>query len=242
MSHGSSFVQSSLVRFCVLAGFLGGAVGQSACVVEDDPELREAVWIGPEQGANELVPDLEPNYLDEQEAQDVFGALDQEEVDVYGPFGEELDDLVAEPDLQLASWTQWYDRDNPSGNGDYENRSLQAGVCASPSGVECRTVSGLALWQTGEVVTCSTNAGFICVNADQPDGDCDYDYKVRFLCPDACVPATCGFGDCGIISDGCGGIINCGPCNPTCIIGYCSDGSCCGPLGQCNNGGPCLYL
>lgn len=241
MNHSSSYIRSSLVRLCVAAGLLGSSAGLSACVVDDDAELREAVWIGPEQGANELVPDLEPNYFDEQEARDVLGDLDPEDQEIDGPLGDDIDGLVAEADLQLASWTQWYDRDNPSGNGDYENRSLQAGVCASPSGVECRTVSGLALWQTGEVVTCSANAGLICVNANQPDGDCDYDYKVRFLCPDTCNPNTCSPLDCGNISDGCGGTINCGPCD-TCFIGYCSDGSCCGPLGQCLNGGPCLYL
>ena len=241
MSHSSSHIRSSLARLCVAAGLLGGSAGLSACVVEDDADLREAVWIGPEQGANELVPDLEPNYFDEQEAQDVLGDLDPDDQEIEGPIGDDINDLVTEADLQFASWTQWYDRDNPSGNGDYENRSLQAGVCASPSGVECRTVSGLALWQTGEVVTCSANAGLICVNANQPDGDCDYDYKVRFLCPDTCNPNTCAPFQCGNIPDGCGGTINCGACD-TCLIGYCSDGSCCGPSGQCLNGGPCLYI
>ncbi|MEL7371720.1 MAG: hypothetical protein AAFN74_22540 [Myxococcota bacterium] len=125
-----------------------------------------------------------------------------------------------------ATWTQWFDRDNPSGTGDWELRSLQAGVCPSPTGVECRTTSNLALWQTGEVVSCSVN-GLVCRNSDQPDGDCDYDYKVRYLCPDCELP-TCGPGQCGTISNSCGSV-NCGPC-PECTNGsirYEPTGSCC---------------
>ncbi len=144
-----------------------------ACGVDED---SDEIWVGEERGASELIPDETPSFVDEAELREVFGdeALD-----------DEIDGLTAEPDTQHgSSWTGWYDRDNPSGNGDYESRHLQSGVCSTPTGVECRTVGGLALWDTGELVSCSAMGGLVCVNADQPDGECDYDYKVRFLCPD----------------------------------------------------------
>lgn len=80
-------------------------------------------------------------------------------------------------------WTQWYDRDNPSGSGDYEDRASQVGVCANPVEVECETTSGLDAASTGEVITCTPSGGLVCVNSNQPDGVCNYDYRVRFGCP-----------------------------------------------------------
>jgi hypothetical protein len=202
-----------------------------ACAV--DEEASEP-WIGEERGALELIPDETPSFVDEAELQDVMG-------------DEALDEFVAEPDVQEDGWTGWYDRDNPSGNGDWELRSLQAGVCSSPTGVECRTITGLALWQTGEVVSCSAIDGLLCLNSSQPDGVCNYDYKVRFLCP-SCVPATCAPGQCGHVPNGCeDGTIWCGICAPPppppllCPWGVCDNGDCCENNFQCANNMCNLY-
>ena len=51
-----------------------------------------------------------------------------------------------------AGWTQWYDRDNPGGTGDWEllQSLLQeypdSDLCANPSGIERREVSGNPLY------------------------------------------------------------------------------------------------
>lgn len=86
--------------------------------------------------------------------------------------------LVTDP------WTRWRDRDDPSGSGDWENKSLQTGVCANPTGFEARRVSdGRRASSSSEVFyRFSAADGLVCRNADQPDNRC-LDYKVRFLCP-----------------------------------------------------------
>jgi len=86
-----------------------------------------------------------------------------------------------------VTWTPWLDRDDPSGNGEGEHLSIfvsEGRACANPQAVECRRISdGMPADQTGEVLTCSTSAGLVCLNADQGDRYCD-DYEVRFLCAD----------------------------------------------------------
>lgn len=84
-------------------------------------------------------------------------------------------------------WTAWFDRDDPTGNGDGEHLSALimegAAVCAHPLDVRCRRKSDQVDHRmTGEVVTCTPSAGSICLNADQSDLMCD-DYEVQFLCP-----------------------------------------------------------
>jgi hypothetical protein len=51
-------------------------------------------------------------------------------------------------------WTDWINRDGPSGIGDFETvaNDLTAGGCASPIWIECKTTTGLFCWQTGEVI------------------------------------------------------------------------------------------
>jgi len=96
--------------------------------------------------------------------------------------------------FRCASWTGWLDRDNASGNGDYETRidflywgQLPA-TCTAPGGVECQTTGGMDWTLTGEVYTCNTSVGGACTNSQQPDGYC-MDYRVRFLCP--CMDGSC---------------------------------------------------
>ncbi len=164
---------------------LTSAFSLGGCDVEEPSELdaQPVYWVGPERLDAEHVPDDSAQYLDDSMEDD-----DSAERSL----NDDIPDIVAETDSTASvSWTQWFDRDNPSGTGDWELRHLQSGVCASPSGVQCRTVQGLYLWETGENVSCSID-GLLCENDEQPDGQCDHDYKVRFLCPDDEEPPTAG--------------------------------------------------
>ena len=97
-------------------------------------------------------------------------------------------------------WTDWLDRDNPSGKGDYENISAfladkpPVQICGGndPVGIKCSTTDGGWSWSSigkplgappvgapDQDVVCDPLIGFKCINADQSDGKCE-DYKVRF--------------------------------------------------------------
>jgi len=84
-------------------------------------------------------------------------------------------------------WSDWFDRDNPSGTGDGE-RIPQAFAegripCDDPIDIQARRVGdGLFAEYTGENFTMNTTDGFVCLMADQPDGAC-HDYEVRVACP-----------------------------------------------------------
>ena len=86
----------------------------------------------------------------------------------------------------FTGWTQWFDRDDPSGTGDYETlvnlREEHLGViCDSPIQIECRVKSTQEDYTTtGETVTCNTETGFMC-RLNQNGGSC-LDYEVRFYC------------------------------------------------------------
>ncbi|CAJ1065917.1 mucin-5AC%2C partial [Xyrichtys novacula] len=90
-------------------------------------------------------------------------------------------------------WTEWFDRDNPSGTGDWETlgdlwRENPGKICNMPLQIEVQTVTGLSVTLTGNVITVAdTTTGFICKNSDQTNGTC-HDYRVRFMCPtDFCI-------------------------------------------------------
>ncbi len=83
---------------------------------------------------------------------------------------------------QNGSWTPWYNRDNPSGKGDHELLSdfIAAGQARpNPVEIECQTTSGVGWRKAGQVYTCNTQTGGVCVNSQQRKGKCQ-DYKVRF--------------------------------------------------------------
>ncbi|XP_017267299.1 uncharacterized protein LOC108233388 [Kryptolebias marmoratus] len=93
----------------------------------------------------------------------------------------------------VQAWTPWFDRDNPSGTGDWETHSdLQnenpGKICDIPRDIEAATLSGLSVGQAGEAILINDKTtGFVCRNLDQSnDKECS-DYKVRF----SCAPATC---------------------------------------------------
>ncbi|HYI01281.1 choice-of-anchor A family protein [Hyalangium sp.] len=84
-----------------------------------------------------------------------------------------------------GTWTEWLNRDYPSGNGDYEDLVNFPYACNgnTPIGIECATLEGVDWTQTGQVYSCSPTLGGICVNAEQTDGRECLNYHVRFLCP-----------------------------------------------------------
>ena len=86
------------------------------------------------------------------------------------------------PGSGSAEWTDWLDRDDPGGSGDFETlRQFQeAGlVCAAPIAVECQTLSGESWEAAGQKYLCNLPQGGVCRNNDQR---C-LDYRVRLLCP-----------------------------------------------------------
>jgi hypothetical protein len=81
-----------------------------------------------------------------------------------------------------GNWTVWFNRDDGSGSGDYEQKTYFPTVCSKPLSVECVTVSGeIPSSKTGQVTHCSASGGFYCLNSENIN-TC-LDYKVRWLCP-----------------------------------------------------------
>ncbi|XP_028253599.1 mucin-5AC-like [Parambassis ranga] len=97
----------------------------------------------------------------------------------------------------IRCWTDWFDRDNPTGTGDWEtlyNLRIEnpEKICPKPVQIEAQTLSGISAAAAGEVIYRSdTTSGFICRIKDQPDKKCN-DYRVRF----SCHPPFCGAGVC----------------------------------------------
>ncbi|XP_062888953.1 uncharacterized protein LOC134337691 [Mobula hypostoma] len=86
--------------------------------------------------------------------------------------------------------TQWFDRDNPSGQGDYEVLNLLRNeypnrICVHPIACEVETTSGVPASQTGQIIQpCNVASGFFCVNGLQRNQSCQ-DYRIRFTCPES---------------------------------------------------------
>lgn len=88
------------------------------------------------------------------------------------------------------SWTNWLDRDNISGTGDWENLSAFSAsqVCDAPVFIQARVVGYIETYNMGDetpdlLAQFNASYGLACKNADQEDGKCS-DYEVRFLCED----------------------------------------------------------
>lgn len=93
--------------------------------------------------------------------------------------------IKIESTVQTPVWTNWMDRDNASGTGDWETlsefRSENWGQCDEVVAVECQTVTGQPAASTGQVIQCE-NTGFNCQNEKQTNGAQCQDYQVRFQC------------------------------------------------------------
>ncbi|XP_021374153.1 mucin-5AC-like [Mizuhopecten yessoensis] len=82
----------------------------------------------------------------------------------------------------------------PLSGGDFERiEKVKAASqnCHSPMKIECRTATGVAYNETGQVVSCNLWQGLVCNNADQADSHGCFDYKVRLGClrnSPECVP------------------------------------------------------
>ncbi|XP_033636832.1 mucin-5AC-like [Asterias rubens] len=103
--------------------------------------------------------------------------------------------MLAVESIRGHYWSAWYDRDNPSGSGDWETLRDQKKigyVCGGckPIGAQCRvkgTSSVFTRW-TGSApdtlsVKCLPTVGLVCKNADQPSGGYCSDYEIRYQCP-----------------------------------------------------------
>ncbi|XP_019635854.1 PREDICTED: uncharacterized protein LOC109478626, partial [Branchiostoma belcheri] len=89
-----------------------------------------------------------------------------------------------------GSWTDWFDRDDPTGTADSEiltdlRQDYPGQICATPTAVHARVISTQQEASlTGQHFSSyDTTAGFLCRNVDQLDGMC-LDYEVRFCCSD----------------------------------------------------------
>ncbi|CAI5782741.1 Uncharacterized protein PODLI_1B026164 [Podarcis lilfordi] len=94
--------------------------------------------------------------------------------------------------------TRWFDRDNPSGKGDYELLSnlrseYPGGICDEPLAINVQTVDGRPAVKTGQRFSVyDTTRGFACVNTEQVPGQSCLDYVVQFTCPESfCSASTC---------------------------------------------------
>ncbi|XP_062821910.1 uncharacterized protein LOC134294504 [Anolis carolinensis] len=92
------------------------------------------------------------------------------------------------PEFCSGCTTRWFDRDDPSGVGDFETtvdlkKEYPGQICSDPIGIEAQTVDGIPAGNTGQIFNPFNAAeGFACVNAAQKTGSCR-DYRVRFTCP-----------------------------------------------------------
>lgn len=114
--------------------------------------------------------------------------------------------LIPAGSLQLAfapvldqdkfCWTEWVDRDDPSGTGDWELlkqliEKYPGKICPEPADIEAKTKSGQTPAETGDTVQMDKDFGFVCKNADQKFKKCS-DYRVRFSCPpEFCAEEVC---------------------------------------------------
>jgi hypothetical protein len=98
-------------------------------------------------------------------------------------------------------WTEWYDRDNGGGTGDWEQRSHFSLPCNSPTAIQAQTKMVIARIPnpTGGTIPIQgyvqfngpndrlryfdTANGLACANDEQVNGESCSNYVVRFICP-----------------------------------------------------------
>ncbi|KAF4083043.1 hypothetical protein AMELA_G00135510 [Ameiurus melas] len=89
--------------------------------------------------------------------------------------------------VQEAEWTEWFDRDDERGSGDWEklselHKAFPERLCSNPLDIEAETVDGVPANMTGDVFSkFDKNYGLVCLNKEQQGGICR-NYHIRFLC------------------------------------------------------------
>jgi len=88
---------------------------------------------------------------------------------------------------RIGTWSAWFDRDRPTGSGDYElfkDLVETKQLCAKPLAIECQTTNGQIDWTASQsVYHCDLSRGGYCVNREQAPGSSCEDFRVRYLCP-----------------------------------------------------------
>ncbi|XP_034058681.1 cartilage intermediate layer protein 1-like [Gymnodraco acuticeps] len=94
-----------------------------------------------------------------------------------------------DPVVKLVCWTDWFDRDNPSGSGDWEllkdlRKENPGKICEYPLHIKVVTTDTMTpAISTGQTFYIfNPTQGFVCRNKDQRKDMCR-DYKIRFGCP-----------------------------------------------------------
>ncbi|XP_074522992.1 cell migration-inducing and hyaluronan-binding protein isoform X1 [Halichoeres trimaculatus] len=101
--------------------------------------------------------------------------------------GEEFTITASSQWVQEAEWTEWFDRDDERGSGDWEklsdlHKAYPDRLCSAPLDIQAETHDGTPASQTGDVIHKNDkDYGFVCLNKDQAHGLCQ-NYRVRFLC------------------------------------------------------------
>ena len=90
----------------------------------------------------------------------------------------------------VNGWSDWLNRNSPdvSGTGDVEKMTASELTSFCPGGtisqVECQTADGIPSYSSGEILTCTTDGGLVCSNADNFPIPCtDYQIKYQCTCP-----------------------------------------------------------
>ena len=86
-----------------------------------------------------------------------------------------------------GNWTDYYNRDLPSGMGDFETlaslrRENPGEICKYPIAVDARLVDDHTHYTlTGQNLNVDLELGFYCVNEEQTEEEC-LNYEARFCC------------------------------------------------------------
>lgn len=88
--------------------------------------------------------------------------------------------------VQSGTWTTWEDRDDASGNGDFEVKTASQFANCNALDIEARVVGLPTIYKTGNATpdvlqTFTKTDGLICAWNQQTDGQCN-DYEVRYYC------------------------------------------------------------
>lgn len=85
-----------------------------------------------------------------------------------------------------GGWTMWFNRDKPSGTGDFETlndirKKYPGKVCQRPLKIDGKQANGKPINPYHNIVHLIPHHGLVCKIKDQESGYCE-DYMVRFYC------------------------------------------------------------